>query len=336
MPGDKTTSRLRVVFWSSSEFGLPILSYLVRSGLYDIPLVVTRAPAPKGRKHELSPTVVGDYMRAEFPELALAEPEKLANNDELKAKLRIIAPDAYIVASFGMLLPQSYLDITPHPLCLHPGPLPKMRGPTPIRAALAEGLHTTQLCVMKMVRQMDSGPVMLRRDLEIDPQDNFGSLRTKLSLIGAQCAYVALRNIAKGKAEYVPQDESQATFTNLLGAHDDHINLSWDARRIINFVRSLAPEPGAACLDPWGHRMKILRAAVHKQRIPGATPGAIIAVGKHSFEFAAGDDNSVCVQEVQPEGRRVMTAAEYLTGHHIAPGLSVSAIPLGAQQDGDS
>jgi methionyl-tRNA formyltransferase len=333
MPEDKATRRLRIVFWSSSEFGLPVLSCLVRSDLYDIPLVITRAPAPKGRKHEISPTVVADYVRAEFPQLELAEPAKLVGNDELKVKLRILAPDAYILASFGMILPQSLLDITPHPLCLHPGPLPKLRGPTPIRAALLQGMQATQLCVMKMVKQMDEGPVMLRRDLAIDPQDDFGSLRAKLALLGAQCAYVALRNIAKGNAEYEPQDESQATYTKLLKPRDDCIDLSWDARQIMNFVRSLAPEPGAVCLDPWGHRLKILRATVRKQRIPGATPGAIIAVGKHSFEFAAGDDNSVSVQQVQPEGRRIMTTTEYLSGHHMSVGLSISAITANEQPD---
>lgn len=331
MPQEKATKRLRVIFWSSSEFGLPTLSFLLKSGLYDVPLVITRAPAPKGRKQELAPTVVGDYMRAEYPDVPLAEPEKLAYNDELKATVRALNPDAYVLASFGMILPQSFLALAKHPLCLHPGPLPKFRGPIPIRAALMEGLTETQLCVMKMVREADAGPVMLRRKQAIDPQDNFGTLREKLALLGAQCTYVALRSIGEGSEHYEDQF-GEPSYTKILTTEDTYIDFKWDARRIVNFIRGMAPEPGAACLDHWGHRIKLLRATVCKQAIPGAMPGAVLAENKVSFKLAAGDDNAVCVHEVQPEGRRIMNTHEYLAGHRLSAGLSFSNIPLKNEQ----
>ncbi len=265
-------------------------------------------------------------MRAEFPEVEVAEPERLAYNEELKAKVRALNPDAYILASFGMILPQSFLTLTGHPLCLHPGPLPKLRGPIPIRAALMEGYIETELCVMKMVREADAGPVMLRRKHLIDPQDNFGTLREKLALLGAQCTEIALHKIAEGSAVYEPQ-LGEPSYTRIMANEDSYIDFSWCARRIVNFIRGMAPEPGAACLDPWGHRLKILCATERRQPIPGAVPGVIVAESKVNFEFAAGDDNAVCVHEVQPEGRRVMSAREYLAGHHVSTGLSMGMIP---------
>ena len=332
MPLEKATSRLRIIFWSSSEFGLPTLSFLLKSGMYDVPLVITRAPAPKGRKHELAPTVVGTYMRAEYPDVPLAEPEKLAYNEELKARVRALNPDAYVLASFGMILPQSFLALVKHPLCLHPGPLPKLRGPIPIRAALMEGLTETELCVMKMVREADAGPVMLRRKQAIDPQDNFRTLREKLARLGAQCTYVALRSIMEGSEHYEDQI-GEPSYTKMLTTEGAYIDFGWDARRIVNFIRGMALEPGAACLDPWGHRIKLLSATMCKQAIPGASPGAVLSENKASFVLAAGDDNAICVHEVQPEGRRLMSAHEYLAGHHICAGLSFSNIPLKNEQE---
>lgn len=276
----------------------------------------------------MCPTVVSAFVRGEHPEVELAEPERLAYNEELKAKINAIAPDAYALASFGMILPQSYLAMTPHPLCLHPGPLPKLRGPIPIRAALMEGYAETELCVMKMVREADAGPVMLRRRLPIDSQDNFASLRDKLAKLGAECIDRALGMVLDGSASYEPQ-VGEPSYTKLLATEDSYINFNWEARRIVNFIRGLAPEPGAACLDPWGRRIKLLRANECSLRAPDAKPGAVAYFCRHYFEVAAGNGSAICIHEVQPEGRRVMGAQEYLAGHYFTSGLRFRSIEIG-------
>jgi len=323
----KQGKKLRVVFFSSTEFGVPTLSFLLKSGQYEVPLVVTRPAAPKGRKQMVTPSPIASFLEAKHPEVETAAPERLAHNDELRERIRALKPDAFLLASYGLILPASFLQLTEHPLCLHPSPLPKLRGPSPIREALRLGWEKTAVCVFKMTRQLDAGPVLLCREQEIQPEDDFGTLREKLALLSAQCAYVALRAVAAGTAQYIPQDEAQATYTRLLGPGDNHLDFRWDARRVVNFVRAMAPEPGAACVDPLGRRMKVLRASMRPQRIPGSSPGLVIGLYRHTIEIAAGDDNAVFLHEVQPEGGRVMSVADYLAGHRIILGDEFTSLP---------
>ncbi len=316
----KAARPLRVVFWSSTEFGLPTLTSLLSGDRCELPLVVTRAPAPKGRKKLLEPTPIAKYVREEHPAVELAEPEKLAYNEELKARIRAIEPDAYILASFGMILPSSYLKLTEHPLCLHPSPLPRLRGPSPIRQALMEGWEKTAVCVMKMVREADCGPVMLCREQAIDPEDNFGTLREKLAVLAAECANDALRRISDGTVRYEPQSDDDVSCTGMLEPADTHIDFSWEAARLVNLIRAMAPEPGAVCQDADGSRLKILRASLGTRKASDAAPGTVISVSKRSFEIVAGDGGTVVVHEVQPEGRRAMEVCDYLAGHRMEAG----------------
>lgn len=317
---NKAAGPLRVVFWSSTEFGLPTLSFLLSTDLCEVLLVITRAPAPKGRRKLLEPTCIGKYVREEHPRVELAEPEKLAYNEGLKARIRAIKPDAYILASFGLILPSSYLKFTEHPLCLHPSPLPKLRGPSPIRQALMEGREETAVCVMKMVRKADCGPVMLCREQPIDPEDNFGTLRDKLARLAAECADDALRRISDGAVRYEAQSDDGVSYTEMLKPADTHIDFSRGASRIVNLVRALSPEPGAVCLDSQGSRLKVFRASLGTGQWPGTKPGTVVSVGKDSFEIVAGDGGTLIVHEVQPEGRRVMSASDYLAGHRMEVG----------------
>lgn len=316
----KAARPLRVVFLSSTEFGLPTLTSLLSSDTCEISLVLTRAPAPTGRKQLLVPTPIARYVREKHPAIELVEPEKLAYNEELKARIRAAEPDAYVLASFGMILPSSYLKLTDHPLCLHPSPLPRLRGPSPIRQALMEGWEKTAVCVMKMVRDADCGPVMLCREQAIDPEDNFGTLREKLARLASECTEDALHRISDGTVRYVPQEDEGVCCSKMLEPTDTHLDFSWDAARIVNLVRAMSPEPGAVCLDADGSRLKILRASPGTQPASGAEPGTVVGVGKRSFEVAAGDGNIVVVHEVQPEGRRTMEVCDYLAGHRMEAG----------------
>jgi methionyl-tRNA formyltransferase len=318
-PEDKP-GPLRIVFWSSTEFGLPTLAYLLHSAECEVPLIITKAPAPAGRKHELTPTPISTYARANAPGVKIAEPEKLAHNDALKERIEDCQPDAYVLASFGMILPESYLKLVEHPLCLHPSKLPDLRGPSPIREALKRGHHATAISVMKMVRQMDAGPVMIVRSLQIDPDDDFETLREKLAKLAVQCTYSAIRAIQKGEAQYEPQDEAAATYTSLIKPSDTSIDFARKAEDIVNLVRAFSPDIGAVCLMQDGKRLKILRASVRQQEIAGAVPGTVLSVRKHSFEVACGDENVLVVHELQPEGKRRMSAQEFLAGRNIIIG----------------
>ena len=316
----KAARPLRIVFWSSTEFGLPALASLLLSDRCEVQLVVTRAPAPKGRKKLFEPTPIAKYIREKHPTVELAEPEKLAYNEDLKARIRSINPDAYVLASFGMILPSSYLKLTEYPLCLHPSPLPRLRGPSPIRQALMEGWEKTAVCVMKMVREADCGPVMLCREQAIEPEDNFGTLRDKLAYLAADCANDALRHISDGTVRYEEQCGEDVSCTTLIEPVDAHIDFSWEASRVVNLIRAMSPEPGAVCLCADGSRLKVLRATLGAQQAPGAEPGTVVGVSKRSFEIAAGDGNIVVVHEVQPEGRRAMEVCDYLAGHRMKAG----------------
>lgn len=329
MSSENKPGPLRIVFWSSTEFGLPTLTYLLNSAECQVPLIITKAPAPAGRKHELTPTPIATYARANAPGITVAEPEKLAHNDELRERIEDCRPDAYILASFGMILPASYLELVEHPLCLHPSKLPDLRGPSPIREALKRGYRSTAISVMKMVRKMDAGPVMMMRPLQIDPDDDFETLREKLAKLAVQCTYSAVRAIQKGEASYEPQDEAAATYTSLIKPSDTFIDFTQKAESTVNLVRAFSPDIGAVCLMEDGKRLKILRASVRQQEIAGAVPGTVLSVRKHSFEVACGDENTLVVHELQPEGKRRMSAQEFLAGRNIIIGDVLTKVEAG-------
>jgi len=310
---------LRIVFWGSSEFALPALEYLLRDRTVEVALIITRAPSPAGRGRKLQPTDVGGFVRERCPEIPLVEARKLKGNEELLERIRTAAPDAYFLAAYGKLIPQEFLDATPYPLALHPSPLPLLRGPSPVRTAIMQGMTETGVSLFRMVQEMDAGDVMLYMRLPILPQDDYGTLHERLALLAAEVVKEGVNRLRDGHVSFLPQDPSLATFTRFFNYEDTFLDFTRSARELHDFVRAMSPDLGAVCLSPSGQKLKFFQVQPAECPREG-TAGEIVALGKNQLVLAAGD-GCIAVERLQPENRRVMSIQEWLAGQQLAPGM---------------
>jgi methionyl-tRNA formyltransferase len=275
----------------------------------------------------VSATIVGDH--AALLGIPVLKSPKLRGDAEFLSELAALDPDALLAASYGQILPKSVLDLTPWPLNVHPSALPKLRGASPVRTALLQGLKQTECCIMRMTPRLDDGDVLLRQPLDIPRDWNYDKLETELGDLGGLLAVSALDLCAVGAAQPVPQDESQATFCSTYTREDTWIDWKRSADELHNFVRAWDPDIGALTqLD--GKRLKVWVAQAPSPAeistqagapVPPG-PGSIIAVARDSITVACGS-GALKLLEVQPENKRRMDVADFLAGHRLEVGTKL-------------
>ncbi len=272
---------MRTLFFGTSAFAVPSLRAVAARS--DLAGVVTRPDAPAGRGHKLAPSPV----KAAALELGLTvhEPARLA---DFAAQLESQRFDLFALASYGRILPASLLA-QPRlgSLNVHPSLLPKYRGATPIQSAIAAGETETGVSVMLMDAGLDTGDVVLQQRVAIEPGETYGSLHDRLAEAGAALLAQALDLAREGRLAARPQS-GEASLTRPLSKADLAIDWSWPARRIVDRVRALSPQP-AARATLHGESVKILRAHVD-------------------------DDGTVAIDELIAPNRGRMTGAEFLRG----------------------
>lgn len=315
-----TAGRLRIVFWGSSEFALPTLDYLQREPAVELALIVTRAPSPAGRGRKLQPTAVGRFACENCPGIPLAEARTLKGNTQLLQEIETLTPDAYLLAAYGKMIPQGFLDATPYPLGIHPSPLPLLRGPSPVRTALMQGMSETGVSLFRMAPEMDAGDVMLFMRLPILPQDDYGTLHERLGLLAVEVTREGIRRLRSGQVRFFPQDSSKATVTRFFRYEDTLVDFTRSARALHDFVRAMSPDLGAVCLSPSGRKLKLFQVRPVPCPKAGA-PGEIVLASKKRLVVATGD-GCLEVGRLQPENRRVMKVHEWLAGQRLTPGAS--------------
>ena len=303
---------LRVIFMGSPAFAVPSLERLMADG-HAIPLVVTQPDRPAGRGQNLRPPPV--KMVAERHGLRVLQPEKLSQPDVL-ASLAAPKPDVIAVAAFGQFLPKAVRELP----CLdcvnvHASLLPKYRGAAPIAWALIRGETQTGVTIMRITEGMDAGPMVLQRAIPIGPEDDAGTLHDRLAELGASALSDALAMLARGEGVWIPQVDAQATLAPKLRDEDCRLDLAGDPAALVNRVRGLTPAPGAYL--PWGgQRLKVLRAQV---RLNSGPSGTILGIDGQAIVCGTGT-GSVALLEVQPEGKRRMTGAEFARGQRLQVG----------------
>ena len=285
--------------------------------------MVTRSPKPAGRSLKLTPTEVSQWVRNSAKDLELIEADKLKGNTELLSKLSALALDAYLVNSFGRIIPEEFLRLVKYPLCIHPSPLPQLRGPSPIRTALLLGMKRTGVALFRMTAEMDAGDVILFKEAEIYPQDNFASLRTRLAELAREVVEKGLCLIMDGAETYIPQDHSKATFTKLFSFEDTFLDFSLTAEDVFNRIRAFSPDMGAVCVLPDGKMLKIFSGRVYEEeenlQASSYSLGEVVRIFRENFIVACGK-GFIEVTEVQPENKRKMSATEFLAGRKLKAG----------------
>lgn len=298
-----------VVFMGTPAFSVPILRMVHEEG-YEVLAVVTQPDRPVGRKRVLTPPPVKE--EAIRLGLHVIQPEKLRDSQELDEILSL-NPDIIITAAFGQILPKKLLDAPPLGcINVHASLLPKYRGGAPIHQAILDGEEKTGVTIMYMAEKLDAGDIISQREITIGETDDTGSMFDKLSVLGRDLLKDTLPLIIEGKNERLKQDDAKATFAHNISREQERINWAKDARTVFNQVRGLSPWPTAYTTFQ-GENVKVW-AAKEGLTSTNAAPGEVVKINKDSFEVAAGDGKSIAILELQPAGKKRMTAEEYLRG----------------------
>lgn len=308
---------MRLVYMGTPRFSVPPLRALAEAG-HELAGVVTRIDKPSGRGRAL--TAPPAKLAAVEMGLPVFQPRRV-REPEFIAVLRELAPEAIVVAAYGQILPEAILTL-PKFGCIniHASLLPLYRGAAPINWAIVRGDAETGVTIMQMDAGMDTGKTLLQERIPIAPQDTAGTLAEKLSLLGAKMIVAALPMIAAGSITAVAQDESRAVLAPLLKKEDGLIDWTLPAAEIGNRVRGFSPWPGAyTFLD--GKLIKILEA---EAGAGGAEPGSLATETSSTLLVGTGK-GLLRVKSLQPEGKKPMTAAEFLRGHRGAEGKKFGA-----------
>jgi methionyl-tRNA formyltransferase len=304
---------LNLVFCGTPRFAVPTLEQLLAAGL-TVRLVVTQPDRPRGRGMELAPSPV--KARAIELGLPIAQPEKIKNNPEFQSLLSSLNPDAIIVVGYGRMIPQWMLDLPRYGnINLHASLLPKYRGAAPIQWAIARGEVVTGVTTMRIDSGLDTGDILLQKEAAIAPEDNAETLSPRLAAIGAELMVETLRGLQAGKVHPRPQHNAMATLAPILKKEDGRIDFHRSAWEICNRLRGFQPWPGAFTM----FRSKNLQVWTAKPASNPIAPGEFAIQGDRLLA-GSGDNTSLELLEVQPEGKKRMPARDFIHGYHPATG----------------
>jgi methionyl-tRNA formyltransferase len=302
---------MRIVFIGAGEIGVPTLQALLKSP-HEVVGVVTQPDKPVGRSQLIEPTPIKKALSG--AKTAVLQPARIKDRQAVE-EIRALKPDVIVVMAYGQILPRSVLEI-PKIACLnlHASLLPRWRGAAPVQAAIAAGDRKTGITVMYMDEGLDTGDTLLERTINILPSDTGGALHDRLGEIAPETLLESLDLLAKGEAPRIPQDNSLATFAPKLNREDGKIDWSDAAEVIERKIRAFNPWPGAFMTISINgtHNLKIFSAAVVDL---GGKPGEILKSG-NDLVVAAGN-GALSLREVQLQGKRRMSAGEFLRGHRV-------------------
>ncbi len=313
---------MKLVFCGTPQFAVPTLRALIAAG-HEVALVVSQPDRPVGRAQQFTAPPVKETALAAG--LEVTQPEKIKNNLEFRARLEAIAPDAIVVVAYGRIIPPWMLAL-PRLGCinLHGSLLPKYRGAAPIQWAVASGESVTGNTTMLLEEGLDTGPILLQQEIPIAAGQTAADLFDVLAKAGAPLVVETLAGLNDGTIAPKVQDHSRATLAPLLTREDGHMDCAkHTARELWNRWRGFQPWPGAfAFLD--GRKLAFTRLLVapppYPNDLPAGQPGEL-HLASHCLFLACAQGTWLEVRELQPEGKRSMTAAEFLRGARLHPGV---------------
>jgi methionyl-tRNA formyltransferase len=309
---------MRVIFMGTGEIGVPALTCLLDSPQWEVVAVVTQPDKPVGRKQELHASATKQLaLRRGVPVL---QPVKL-RAPEAVAEIVALRSDVIVVMAYGQILPKAVLDASRLAcLNLHASLLPRWRGAAPIQAAIEAGDQVTGVTVMYMAEGLDTGDILLMHETPITDTDTGGSLHDRLAGVAAAALAEALPLVAAGRAPRTPQDDARANYAPKLSRENGLIDWGATSVEIGRRIRAMNPWPAAHTFlpTPAGTRQLKVFAGLSQSEI-SASPGQVLRADEHGLLVAA-QGGAVLLSEIQLEGKRRMSAGEFLRGHPVAPG----------------
>ena len=300
---------MKIVFAGTPEFAVPCLRACANLG--EVVAAYTQPDRPAGRGRGLQPSPV--KLEAVLRGIPVHQPENFRSAAS-KAELRALQPDLMVVVAYGLLLPQSVLDIPVHGCWnVHASLLPRWRGAAPIQRAIEAGDSRTGVCLMQMEKGLDTGPVLLAQAIDIGPAETGGQLHDRLSELGARVLGDALGLLrATIQLPPHPQPEEGATYARKLDKAEARLDWSQPARVLADKVRAFNPWPMAEAILA-GERVRI-HGAVALAEAHGADPGQVLRSGRDGIDIACGD-GVLRIRVLQRDGGKAITAADYVNAH---------------------
>ena len=307
---------MRLVFCGTPQFAVPTLKALLHAG-HDIQLVVTQPDRPSGRGMQLVvPPVKQAALDAGLP---VTQPEKIKNNQDFRSQLETIQPEAIIVVAYGRIIPKWMLDLPRYGnLNLHASLLPKYRGAAPIQWAVANGEPVTGATTMRIDEGLDTGDMLLQRELTIAPDQTSEDIFPMLAEMGAPLMVETLDKLAAGMIAPKKQDEAQATLAPILKREDGQVDFTRSAMEIYNRWRGFQPWPGAYTFF---RGRKLTLHHMHPMELRGEESiAAQVHIERERLFIDCGANSRLEIFELQPEGKKRMPVADFLRGYQLKNG----------------
>jgi methionyl-tRNA formyltransferase len=310
---------VKVLFMGTPSFAVPSLQTLLASR-HEIVAVVTRSDRPAGRGLKVQPPPVKALAAASG--VPVLQPARIRDPSFVET-IRSREPEVLVVVAFGRILPQAVLDTARFGgVNLHASLLPRLRGAAPAAWAIARGERFTGITTMHMIDRLDAGEIYLQKSTPIGPEETAGELEARLAVMGAPFLVETLDALEAGEMAGIPQNEAEATYAPVLEKRDGLIDWSLTAEEIARRVRAFDPWPVAYTLAG-GRLLRIRRARpAAEPGGPGASPpGTLVEAGRHGVFAACGGAARLEILEVQPEGRKRITASEAVGGRYLGEGM---------------
>src|SRR5712664_3047295 len=306
---------MRLLFCGTPHFAVPTFIQLLAQPDIEIAAVITQPDRPRGRGHEISASPVKEAAIA--ANIPVHQPEKIRSL-EARDVLQHLAPDCIVIIAYGQIIPAALLNIPKHGwINLHASLLPKYRGAAPINWAIVNGETRTGLTTMRIDAGMDTGDILLQRELEIGAIETAPELAARISEAGAPLMAETLHGLAAGKITPRPQDHSQAALAPMLKRDDGRIDWNRTATEIYNRMRGFTLWPGAHSIFR-GHLCHLWGEPVSNKN-SDAPPGTLL-LEDNDLLVVCGGTTVLRLSAVQLEGRKQVAASEFANGARLKPG----------------
>ncbi len=305
---------MKIVFMGTPDFAVPCLEALIENG-HEVILVVTQGDKPKGRGHKLAMPPVKECALAH--NIPVFQPQRMKDEESYEVLKRTNA-DLFIVVAYGKILPQRILDLPKYGcINVHASLLPKYRGAAPIQWSILGGETKTGVTTMLMNAGLDTGDMLLKEEIKIEDDETGESLHDKLCLIGKDVLIKTMKALEAGTLSPEKQDDSLATYASMINKELAKIDFNKPADEICRLVRAMNSYPYAHCKYD-GKLLKIVRAtSIHQES--DVKPGTILEVKDGNLLIQCAK-SVLCVSEIQMEGKKKMTVAEYVKGNSFTVG----------------
>ena len=300
---------LKIVFMGTPDFSVPSLKSLI-SNKFDIIKIYTQPPKKSKRRQKINASPIEEFSTKN--KINFRNPINLNSDEEFKI-FKELSADLVVVVAYGQLIPKIYLKTVKLGFInLHASLLPKWRGAAPIQRAIMNGDKKTGVSIMKIEEKLDSGPVLVKKEIELNQRVTCGEVEKQLSLIGADLLIKSLKNIEDGGIKFINQVHSEATYAKKIDKVETKINWSLDANKVITHIHGLSPNPGA-WFEYENERFKVLRAS------KSSANGKLGFVLDENLTVAC-KSNSVKILEIQRQGKNKQATKDFLLGKKISKG----------------